>query len=337
MGFGLTVRGVARGVLVLSGLGLACAEGTTGARPSDDDGGPLVTTSGGQGEGETGGASPTTGISAGGEDEGSTTRGDDGPKATTTGSTETSGDAASESSSSETSTSGGTDSDTGGTGTTGDSGTTGGTTAAESSGSGSSGTTGGGPGEVGFGDCLPGSCVDAERCIIDETPTNFAVCSFNPCTTVTDCPLPPPGGNATRTCAEVAGFDGNECALLCNAGQTCPTGMQCVQNFLCMWPVDASSEQGFGDCTEDPTACLPGESCITVGDPPTRGVCALVSCSETGDCPSAPPGGTSTPTCGEILAGSDGGECILPCNPGQCPGGMTCVLTQTGNLCMWPS
>ena len=96
---------------------------------------------------------------------------------------------------------------------------------------------GGGGGED-YGPCETGTeCPIGDLCIVDDTmaPT-FGVCSDQGCVTPADCPVAPPTGNAPVTC-ELITTGANDCFLECSAGQTCPDGMQCFSNFLCMWPL----------------------------------------------------------------------------------------------------
>ena len=96
---------------------------------------------------------------------------------------------------------------------------------------------------TGFGDCFtnppPGSpaCLPDEACIIDAIPPDntIGVCSLQNCTDADDCPEAPPGGTAPVFCGDVAGGDGvKDCVLLCNLGQTCPTGMVCFA-IICVF------------------------------------------------------------------------------------------------------
>ncbi|MCA9709372.1 MAG: hypothetical protein KDK70_26255 [Myxococcales bacterium] len=94
--------------------------------------------------------------------------------------------------------------------------------------------------------------------------------------------------------------------------------------------------QGFGDCINNPPAavCLPGEQCIVDPIGMSEGACIDVTCTDIGDCPLAPPGGTAVVVCTDIT-GEGLNECIIDCSGGQtCPTGMVCnALFQ---VCAWP-
>ncbi len=51
-----------------------------------------------------------------------------------------------------------------------------------------------------------------------------------PCTMTKDCPAPT-SGTATVTCSS-GGIGSGSCALVCTAGQTCPTGLHCASNGI---------------------------------------------------------------------------------------------------------
>lgn len=132
------------------------------------------------------------------------------------------------------------------TGTTGSTGSTGTTTDDPTTGTETGGMM------VGFGDCL--NAPEAEACLAEEECTSAspagAVCTWSDCADVGECPLPPPGGDATLACVDVAGVGGmpdgvDECALLCDMGQTCPDGMVCGAGLACVWPPEPAA------CTDD--------------------------------------------------------------------------------------
>lgn len=65
----------------------------------------------------------------------------------------------------------------------------------------------------------------------------------------------------------------------------------------------------------------------------TGSVCGETGCKTGADCP-APTGGTAQPFCADL----EPPTCVLGCNGGTlCPGGMTCVGTQVGDVCVWGS
>lgn len=108
----------------------------------------------------------------------------------------------------------------------------------EGSSSGDSGETG--TGEQGYGDCFNGAagdaCLATETCIDDaQSPPGVAVCAVQGCMGAGECPSPPPGGEATPACMDVTGDAVDECVLACGGGASCPTGMLCYADFVCVW------------------------------------------------------------------------------------------------------
>jgi hypothetical protein len=86
-----------------------------------------------------------------------------------------------------------------------------------------------------YGDCLndPSACGLEGVCLNDGAMPTIGVCTED-CNVVGDCPASP-GGTAPVSCQDVTGDMMSECILNCSAGQTCPAGMTCFQNFLCAW------------------------------------------------------------------------------------------------------
>jgi hypothetical protein len=159
-----------------------------------------------------------------------------------------------------------------------------------------------------------------------------AVCSVDGCTDACDCPAAPPSGSAVVSCDDVTGDPTNQlCYLDCGGGEACPTGMTCFAGFLCMWPGPGAGGAPYGNCFADPAACGLSGICLNNGAMPTIGVCTE-ACMVVGNCPAAPPGGTSPVACQDIT-GDGAPECFINCSGGAtCPAGMTCY----GNfLCAW--
>ncbi|MEM7157223.1 MAG: hypothetical protein AAF799_30500 [Myxococcota bacterium] len=105
-------------------------------------------------------------------------------------------------------------------------------------------STGGGMADPGFGDCAtmdPGVvCLPDEVCLVDGAgpAATLGVCTSTNCNSVADCPSAPAGGDAPVVCENIdTDPSEDECALDCSGGQTCPTGMNCFVNFICVWPV----------------------------------------------------------------------------------------------------
>ncbi len=92
-----------------------------------------------------------------------------------------------------------------------------------------------------YGNCVDsgnGVCDDPSALSLVDDPDNstIGVCAFTGCITDCDCPAAPATGDAPVVCAPiVADSDENACFLDCSAGQTCPDGMQCFMDFICMW------------------------------------------------------------------------------------------------------
>ncbi len=89
-----------------------------------------------------------------------------------------------------------------------------------------------------YGDCVnnpPEDCLETEACVVGQVDgTDAAVCSTTGCNDVADCPAAPAGGDAVLTCGDLG--DGNVCYLDCSDDAECPTGMECADNDVCMWP-----------------------------------------------------------------------------------------------------
>jgi hypothetical protein len=139
-----------------------------------------------------------------------------------------------------------------------------------------SSSTGGGPGttgdesstsdtgvgidEQGYGDCFNNPagevCLPGETCIDDAgNPPGVSVCALQDCAGAGGCPVPPPGGTAAPACMDVTGDSVAECVLACGGGASCPTGMVCFAEFVCVWggglgPGDFSCvDQDLGSAT----------------------------------------------------------------------------------------
>ena len=138
---------------------------------------------------------------------------------------------------------------------------------------------------------------------------------------------------------EILAGGGTACYLDCSGGATCPDGMDCIDNTLCMWPdlvCETPPPAGtYGDCLTGGNAICNNASAICLQDDtmnPMYAVCAPQDCVTDCDCPAGPGTGNATVSCGEIIA--DGGNaCYLSCGAGEtCPDGMTCFADF---LCMW--
>ena len=117
--------------------------------------------------------------------------------------------------------------------------------------------------------------------------------------------------------------------ISCNDGETCPTGMECFANDLCVW----LPEVGFADCINEDAAvaCLDREECALGAQ--GSGVCATTGCTDTSECPLPPPGGDALVACLDVNEDGIAEECGLDCGSGQtCPDGMECTI---GGVCTW--
>ncbi len=99
----------------------------------------------------------------------------------------------------------------------------------------STGTTGPELGD--YSDCAnngPASCPMGEFCVQVYVG---AACGLLDCATAMDCPTPSTG-DATVSCEtlNVEPF-GTVCALTCENGEACPDGMECVNEFACLWRI----------------------------------------------------------------------------------------------------
>lgn len=86
-------------------------------------------------------------------------------------------------------------------------------------------------------ECEQGVCVGSELCAVDANPPTFTVCARTGCERDCDCPAPPTG-TATPICSTFADASlPTACYLACEADAECPSGMVCVNDRLCMFPI----------------------------------------------------------------------------------------------------
>lgn len=162
----------------------------------------------------------------------------------------------------------------------------------------------------------------AEAC---ETLDDGASCSFD-CVTPCDCPPAPSGvgGTAVVACEDFSGPEGqpdgvNDCYLSCEQGEMCPAGMQCIDDFQCMYP-GSDGVGNYEGCDLGDNLCPDGAVCVVV-EPSGNTTCLPTECEQDSDCPAVPGG---TVACGYIFPGG-GAECYLDCGgPLECPEAWTC-------------
>lgn len=97
-----------------------------------------------------------------------------------------------------------------------------------------SSSSGGGGGLGPYGDCVGAMlpCPEGSFCLLVP---GSGVCTPEDCTQAADCPEPPPGGDAPVTCLDANNDDVDDCRIDCSNGETCPTGMECFSDEICVW------------------------------------------------------------------------------------------------------
>jgi hypothetical protein len=196
-----------------------------------------------------------------------------------------------------------------------------------------------------WGDCLNYGRAECENddatCVVDDpAASTLGTCALLDCVHDCDCPDEPPTGTAESRCDAILEGGQTACYLNCSGGATCPDGMECWQNEICMFAdlvcEDPPAAGVFGDCvTSGNGVCDDANALCLVDDPDNAmtGVCAFPGCITDCDCPAAPATGDAPVTCGPIVADSDDNACFLDCSAGQtCPDGMTCFMNF---ICMW--
>lgn len=92
------------------------------------------------------------------------------------------------------------------------------------------------PPAMGYGDC--GNLEPSLACLPDEIcgndPVGNSSCLGQGCMADADC-IVPASGDAVPTCLEITGDAVSECYLSCAMGETCPDGMMCVLDYICVW------------------------------------------------------------------------------------------------------
>ncbi|MEM7151916.1 MAG: hypothetical protein AAF799_03695 [Myxococcota bacterium] len=80
-------------------------------------------------------------------------------------------------------------------------------------------------------------CTGPGMLCLSENPVQpeFAVCAAMGCNDACDCPLAPPTTEANVVCEDITGKGQGTCFLECSSGQTCPPGMTCAFDFICMY------------------------------------------------------------------------------------------------------
>jgi len=184
-----------------------------------------------------------------------------------------------------------------------------------------------------YGDCINVGDCDLGLTCVSDTEGTFGWCGTLDCADDTECQPPPATGDAPAACIDVNGMGFIACALDCSMGQTCPDGMTCFSDFVCVW---AEAVPAYGDCLNDPGSCsLSEDVCIDDGAPmPGAGACSESGCMDATECPVAPATGDAVVSCGDL---GDGNTCYLDCSMGEtCPDGMGCTDLGTAMACLWP-
>jgi hypothetical protein len=90
---------------------------------------------------------------------------------------------------------------------------------------------------TGYGNCVgfpeADTCTAEEICATDGGPNG--ACVELDCANVAACGPAPATGTAPVACVDVTGDGTGDCILDCSAGQTCPDGMTCFFDALCLW------------------------------------------------------------------------------------------------------
>jgi hypothetical protein len=92
-------------------------------------------------------------------------------------------------------------------------------------------------------------------------------------------------------------------------------------------------DSSYPPCDPD-NPCDRGAICWTDGRTPPSSACGE-ACTGPDDCP-APEGGTAAPVCVEDTLDPGAAYCILDCETGACPTGMSCVPVGNSSYCLWP-
>ncbi len=189
-----------------------------------------------------------------------------------------------------------------------------------------------------YGDCINvGDCDVGLVCLGDMAMT-FGWCGTLDCRDDRECQPPPATGDAPAVCAPINAMGTLACVLDCTMGQTCPDGMACYMDFVCVWEEELPPPPmlpGYGDCADNPlSTCQPGEDACLTDAGGTAAGCSQSGCAAAMECPVAPPTGDAPVACADLGTGS---TCYLDCAGGQtCPDGTVCTDMGGGNsACLW--
>jgi hypothetical protein len=94
-----------------------------------------------------------------------------------------------------------------------------------------------------FGNCIAGgpAACEAEGSTVCPTDNldnpSLGVCAKR-CDDICDCWAAPATGDAAVSCVALVNGDPTKtCVLDCSSGETCPTGMECLDSLsICVWP-----------------------------------------------------------------------------------------------------
>jgi hypothetical protein len=80
-----------------------------------------------------------------------------------------------------------------------------------------------------------GESVGMVSCLSAASNPDANTCFIRGCKDACDCFAPPATGTAPVVCDSIVEGGEMGCALACGNGETCPDGMECIDN-LCFWP-----------------------------------------------------------------------------------------------------
>jgi hypothetical protein len=91
--------------------------------------------------------------------------------------------------------------------------------------------------DTAYADCAnnPSDICGVDSLCLHPAYSSVSVCAPQPCEYDADCPEAPASGDAHVRCDYVPEGESKSCFLDCSAGQTCPDGMVCAEETVCMF------------------------------------------------------------------------------------------------------